>query len=211
MPRQPRLALGGYVYHVLNRANGRSTLFHTPDSYKEFERMLAEANDLFSMRILAYVLMSNHWHLLLYPRKDGDLAEFMRWLTTTHAARFRLRTGTVGNGHVYQGRYKSFLVDTDIHLLSVLKYIERNPVRAGMVRTAEGWRWGSAYRRIHGTRKEQSILAGSPTPLPRNYQRWINDPESIEELEEIRESVAKGKPYGDKRLSVRQPMDNSIV
>lgn len=199
MPRQPRFALGGYVYHVLNRANGRNVLFRTEDDYKAFEQLLTEANELFSMRILAYALMSNHWHFLLYPREDNDLTECMRWLTTTHATRFRSQTRTIGYGHVYQGRFKSFLVDTDAHLLSVLKYIERNPVRAKIVRTVEEWRWGSGYRRIHGTKQEQSILAKLPIQFPKDYPSWVNEPESIDELEEIRACVAKGKPYGDKQ------------
>ena len=188
--------MGGYVYHVLNRANGKQRIFHTPEAYAEFERLLYEANEQFAMRILAYVLMPNHWHLLLHPRQDDDMPDFMRWLTTTHAAKFRNKTNTVGEGHLYQGRYKSFLVDTDSYLLTALKYIERNPVRAKLSVLPEKWRWGSAYRRVHGTKKERALLAVSPTPLPYRYRAWIHEAEQLGELDEIRRSVNKGTPFG---------------
>ncbi|OGZ06942.1 MAG: hypothetical protein A3C13_00800 [Candidatus Lloydbacteria bacterium RIFCSPHIGHO2_02_FULL_50_11] len=203
MPRQPRIALGGYVYHVLNRANGRARIFHTPEAYREFEQLLCEANEQFHMRILAYTLMPNHWHLLLYPREDTDMPDFVRWLSTTHAAKFRNKTKTVGEGHLYQGRYKSFVMDTDTHLLTVLKYIERNPVRAKLVVHPEDWEWGSAYRRICGTKKAQALLAVSPTPLPHHYRAWINGAEKSEELDELRKSVNKGIPFGAEEFLYR--------
>lgn len=139
--------------------------------------------------------MPNHWHLLLHPRVDGDLSKCMRWLGTSHTRRYHAQTQTVGHGHLYQGRYKSFLVQEDFHLLTVLKYIERNPVRAKLSKAAEDWRWGSAHRRLHGAGKEKSLLAEFPTILPRDYRLWINEPEPLEELAEIRHSIAKGVPY----------------
>jgi putative transposase len=196
MPRQLRNALGDHVYHVLNRANGKAQIFHTPEDYREFEHLLVEANERFTMRILAYTIMPNHWHLLLYPREDRDMPEFMHWLSTTHAALFRNKTQTLGHGHLYQGRYKSFIVDTDAYLLTVLKYIERNPVRAKLSKSPEEWRWGSAYRRINGKKKEKAFLADSPTPLPHRYREWINDDEKAEDITDIRTSVNRGVPFG---------------
>jgi putative transposase len=203
MPRQPRIALGGYVYHVLNRANGRARIFQTPEAYREFEQLLCEANEQFHMRILAYTLMPNHWHLLLYPREDTDMPDFMRWLSTTHAAKFRNKTKTVGEGHLYQGRYKSFVTDTDTHLLTVLKYIERNPVRAKLVTHPEDWEWGSAHRRMRGTPKTRALLAAPPTPLPHQYRAWVNDAEKSEELDALHKSVNKGTPFGAEEFLCR--------
>lgn len=195
--------MGGYVYHVLNRANGRARMFDTEEAYTEFEQLLCDANEQFHMRILSYVLMPNHWHLLLYPRQDQDMPDFMRWLTTTHATKFRNKTQTVGEGHLYQSRYKSFLVDTDTYFLTVLKYIERNPVRAKLVMLPEEWRWGSAYRRICGTKKARALLAASPTPLPHRYREWVNEAEKSEELDEIRKSVQTGSPFGTEEFLTR--------
>ncbi len=196
MARAARVDVGGLVYHVINRANGRLKIFTEDFYYKDFEYLLNEARELYSTQILAYVLMPNHWHLLLHPRQDGDLSAFMGWLSTTHTRRYHSQTKTIGSGHLYQGRYKSFLVEDDVHLLSVLKYIERNPVRAKLTKTPEAWRWGSAYRRLRGNRKEKTMLGESPTPLPRNYQSWLHYAEPAEELEMIRKSVLRGTPYG---------------
>jgi len=196
MARQPRIDIGDEVYHVINRANGRFTIFEQDWMYQDFEYLLNEMREKCDMRILAYVIMPNHWHILLYPQKDGDMGKALQWLGTTHTRRYHTQTETIGHGHLYQGRYKSFIVEDDVHLLTVLKYIERNPVRARLAKQAEAWRWSSAYRRINGTTKEKKLLAELPLELPRNYRTWINTPDSLEELADIRESIRKGIPYG---------------
>ena len=113
MPRPRRAAEGGLVYHVLNRANARQTIFESDEDYAAFERVLAQAVVRWDMRLLAYCLMPNHFHLLVWPRDDGDLSQFMRWLTVTHTQRWHPHHGTAGSGHVYQGRFKSFPVESD--------------------------------------------------------------------------------------------------
>ncbi len=200
MARTPRIDLGDYVYHVINRSNGRAKIFHTDTDYEDFEYLLNEIKEDFEMRILAYVIMPNHWHLLLYPKKDGDLSKALQWLGTSHARRHHTRKGTIGGGHLYQGRYKSFLVQNDSHLLTVLKYIERNPVRAQLSEKAAVWRWGSAFRRIKGGAKQKALLGNSPVDLPSNYRSWIDEPEPAEELKDIRHSINKAVPYGDARF-----------
>ena len=175
-------------------------MFHSDDEYRDFEYLLNETRETFDMRILAYVIMPNHWHLLLYPKKDGDVGRSLHWLTTSHVRRHHTRKGTIGHGHLYQGTYKSFLVKDDRHLLTVLKYIERNPARAKLVKKAEEWRWGSAHRRLRGTEKERQLLAESPVSLPRDYRVWINDPELSEDLDDIRKAIATSSAYGNARL-----------
>ena len=130
MPRQARKALGGVVYHVLNRANGRLRLFKKEEDFLAFEHVLQLAHERVPIRILDWCLMSNHWHFVLYPKRDGELTAFMRWLTLTHAQRWKHAHAAVGHGHLYQGRFKSFPIEQDEHLLSVLRYVERNPLRA---------------------------------------------------------------------------------
>lgn len=195
MARGPRIAVGDHVYHVLNRSNGKVRIFHSDEDYRDFEYLLNEIRETFDMRILAYILMPNHWHLLLFPRQDDDLGKSMHWLTTSHVRRHHTRKGTIGHGHLYQGTYKSFLVETDTHFLTVLKYIERNAVRAKLSKTADSWRWGSGHRRIHGDMRSQKLLADLPVALPRNYRDWINDPEPAELLKDVRESIRTGASY----------------
>jgi len=129
MARPQRITLGGYVYHVLNRANGRLRLFRKAADFLAFERILGEATERIGMRLCGYGLMSTHWYPLLWPPADGDRPDFMYWLTMTHTQRYHVAHRTVGMGHLYQGRYKSFPVKDDSYYLTALRYIEANPVR----------------------------------------------------------------------------------
>jgi putative transposase len=90
--------------------------------------------------------MPNHWHLLLWPRRDGELSEILRWITVTHTQRWHAHHRTAGTGPVYQGRFKSFPVQTDAHFLTVARYVERNALRAKLVPRAEDWQWSSIWR-----------------------------------------------------------------
>ena len=131
------------MYHAFNRANGRLRIFRKDDDFRAFERILAEGAEAFSMRISGYCIMANHWHLLLWPREYRDLSQFMRWISQTHTQRYHASHGTVGIGHLYQGRFKSFPVQGDSHYLTVLRYIETNPTRAGIVQDPGEWPWSS--------------------------------------------------------------------
>jgi putative transposase len=129
MPRPLRAAVGGLIYHVLNRANARMTIFETDGDYQAFEDLLHAARQRTGTRLLAYCLMPNHWHLVLWPRADGELSEFAGWLTLTHTTRWHAHRGTIGTGHLYQGRFKSFPIQNDEHLYTVCRYVERNALR----------------------------------------------------------------------------------
>jgi putative transposase len=116
--RPLRLSLGGYVYHVLHRGNGRTTLFYKDGDYDAFEHIVAQALDhVPGMRLLSYRLMPNHWHMVLRPRADGELSDFGHWLTLTHTQRWHAHYHNVGAGHLYQERFRSFPVATDEHFL----------------------------------------------------------------------------------------------
>jgi putative transposase len=143
MGRPQRAADGGLVYHVLNRANGRRTIFAKDEDYEAFEQALQQAVERTGTRLLAYCVMPNHWHLVVWPRDDGELSRFVGWLTLTHTQRWHAHRGTTGSGHLYQGRFKSFPVQDDEHFLVVCRYVERNPLRAKLVKDASAWRWGS--------------------------------------------------------------------
>lgn len=194
MPRTARVAVGGVIYHVINRANAKRQIFHSNKEFQHFESLLLEAVELIDMRILAYCIMPNHWHLILYPKNNGDLSEFMRWLTTTHARQTRVATKSVGFGHLYQGSYKSFIIEKDKHLIDVIRYVEQNPLRANLVKRAEEWPWSSLFRRRRGSKEDKKILATLPTTLPSNYLESVNT--LLTNLKELRHSVVKGKPYG---------------
>jgi putative transposase len=158
MGRPKRAAKGGLIYHVLNRANARMMIFDKDEDFEAFERTLIEAIAKFNMRLLSYCLMGNHWHLVVWPRKDEDLSRFTGWLTLTHTQRWHAHQGTTGSGHVYQGRFKSFPVQDDEHFYTVCRYVERNALRAGLVKSADEWRWSSLHIWKHGTAEQKAQL-----------------------------------------------------
>ena len=138
MPRRARSIQGGYAYHVLNRSNARAPLFLKEEDYAAFERIMEEAFGRVPLRILGYCVMPNHWHLVVWPEdaQDQQVSEFFRWLTVTHAQRWHAHYHSSGSGHLYQGRFKSFPIESDEHLYTVLRYVERNPLRHSLVERA---------------------------------------------------------------------------
>jgi len=196
MPRTARHAPGGMLFHVLNRGVGRMRLFLKDADFEAFERILAKTLETRPMRIAAYCLMPNHWHFVLWPKQDGDLAAFMQKLTITHARNWQENRRRVGYGHLYQGRYKSFPIQGDDHFYQVVRYVERNPLRAGLVDRAEQWRWSSLWRRTRGTVPDQAILNEWPLPRPARWLAHVNRPQSEAELQGIHRSVQRGQPFG---------------
>ena len=198
MPRAARVAPGGMVFHVLNRGNGRREIFDDPRDYEAFLRVMKETQERVSMRILAYCLLPNHWHFLLWPVNDGDLGAFMQRLTTTHVRRWHLHRHSVGRGHLYQGTYKSFPVQDDDHFYTVARYVERNGLRAKLARRAEGWPW-SSLAQLAGKQgvDDPPELSAWPVVRPKNWLEWVNRPQTKGELEALRLSVSRGQPFGD--------------
>ena len=176
MGRPLRAAAGGYIYHVLNRANARMTIFEHEGDFEAFEQILLEAVERTEMRLLAYSVMPNHWHLVVWPRKDGELSQFVGWLTLTHTQRWHAHRHSTGSGHVYQGRFKSFPVADDAHFLTLARYVERNALRAGLVRRAEQWRWSSLYRWLRGTPEDRTLLSTWPLPRRPDSVKHVNRP-----------------------------------
>jgi putative transposase len=196
MPRNPRVAPGGFVYHALNRGVARLPLFEKDGDYEAFERVLAQALTAHPTRVLAYCLLPNHWHFVLWPSADGELTEFLRWLTHTHTQRWHAHYHTAGTGHLYQGRFRAFPVQEDEHLYTVLRYVERNALRAGLVQRAEAWRWCSLWRRQTGAEAPRTLLHPWPVPLPQDWVERVNRPETAAELDAVRSSVVRGRPLG---------------
>jgi putative transposase len=197
MPRSSRVTPGGMVFHVLNRGVGRMRLFHKDADFQAFENIIEEVLVVQPMRICSYCVMPNHWHLVLWPEHDGDLPAFMQRLTVTHVTRWQRHRQQVGYGHVYQGRFKSFPIASDEHFYHVARYVERNALRANLVDQAELWRWSSLWRRESGTAQQRRLLCTWPLPCPRDWVKLVNRPQSDAELEAIRRSVNRGRPYGE--------------
>ena len=197
MPRSPRADEAGGLYHALNRGNLRADIFKKEADFAAFEKILAEALEIHEVELYAYQLMSNHYHLVLRPLVDGEMSRFMGWVGGTHTMRYHAHYHTSGQGHVYQQRYKSFPIQDDHHFFVVCRYVERNALRAGLVRKAEDWRWGSLWRWMQNSEPDPPLL--SPWPVPR-LPRWVtrvNEPLTKQELESVQLSAQRGKPFGD--------------
>ncbi len=204
MPRAARIAPGGMVFHVLNRGNDRREIFENGDDYEAFLRVVRDTQEQIAMRILAYCVMPNHWHLLLWPAAEGDLGAFLQRLTTTHVRRWHLHRHSVGRGHLYQGTYKSFPVQDDEHFYTVARYVERNALRANLAKQAERWRWGSLAQRL-GLQNtiEPPELSSWPLVYPTDWPALVNAPQTERELEALRLSVRRGRPFGADKWQTR--------
>ncbi len=199
-------------YHVLNRGNGRTDLFHKPADFDAFVKVLAEGLDRYAVDLFAWCLMSNHWHLVLRPRKSEALGRFMGWVGVTHVRRHHSHYHSVGGGHLYQGRFKSFPVEDDRHFLTVCRYVEANPLRAKIVKAAEIWTWSSLSDRVSGGRRLST--AKWPVDRPAGWTALVNQPIKPTELQALQTSVTRDRPFGSpdwvSRTAKRLGMEYSI-
>ncbi len=202
MPRRKRITSSQYVYHVVNRGAKRARLFDNPADYLGFEQLLMNARTRFDVRILAYTLMPNHWHLLLWPRTDAGLARFVHWVSTMHAIAWNKANRTKGYGAVYQSRFKSIPIERGPHLFSAWRYVERNALRAQLVAKAEDWRWSSLWRRMQD---RDEFLDEGPVQLPENWLELVNLSQTEAEVEDLRRALQKEQPYGSQNW-LRRPV-----
>ena len=196
MPRTARAIESGGIYHVLNRGNARVDLFHKPADFDAFEAILAEGLERYRVELLAWCLMTNHWHLVLKPGTDDALGRFMGWVGVTHVRRHHSHYNTAGGGHLYQGRFKSFPVQDDGHFLTLCRYVEGNPLRAKMVKRAELWQWSSLARRGRDAKLTPSQW---PVDRPRSWTSLVNAGVDTDSAEQIRKSITRERPFGDEK------------
>jgi len=193
MPRTARFIIPDCCYHVLNRGNKKAQVFHEAADYDQFLALLYRAQERLRVPILSACLMPNHLHLVVRPAGADDLAQWAQWVFTTHVRWYHAKYGT--NGRLWQGRFKAFLIQQDHHLLTVMRYVERNALRAKLVERAEDWRWGSLAWR--SSRHAPVSLAPSPVPLPSYWRHLVNEPQTAAEIAEIRTCVNRQRPFGE--------------
>jgi putative transposase len=194
MPRTARAALGGVVYHVLNRGNGRMGIFRKPGDYQAFLALLVDGKQHADVEVFGFCLMPNHWHLVLRPRRDRDLAGYLSWVSNTHVKRYRAHYPRT-SGHLYQGRYKSFPVEEDSYLLSLLRYVESNPIRCRLklADRAQDWQWSSLGC---DAKLSAELLSDWPLDRPRNWTALANQVMAASEQQRVKASFDRGRPLG---------------
>jgi putative transposase len=193
MPRGPRAIHAGGCYHVINRGNNRATVFHRPADFNAFVTLIRRAQKRRRLEIFAACLMPNHFHLVVRPSGREDVGRWMHWLLTTHAHLYNLANGSIGR--VWQGRYKAFPIEKSDHLLTVMRYVERNAVRAGLVDRARDWVWGSAAWR-RGPVVLSKLIKDPPVTLPESWDDFVDAPQTPEEVEALRVCLNAQRPYG---------------
>jgi putative transposase len=184
-------------YHVFNRSNNRMKLFKKDADFQTFYGVLFQAHERFGLAILGWCVMEDHWHFVVKPKKEGDLSRFFGYIGVTHAARWHSDHNSIGSGHIYQGRFKSFMIQENQHLLSVLRFVESNPLRTKDVRKAEKYPWSSLHACLQGPAELKAILADWPVDRPRNWVAQVNQPQSKPELDLITLSLKRSRPLGD--------------
>ena len=199
MPRPKRICPAGEVFHVLNRAVARLTIFEKTEDYDGFVEVVERTWREIPLPIFAMTVMPNHWHFVVRPETDQQLSDFFRRLTLTHTMRWHAHYRTGGMGHLYQGRFKSFPVQSDEHLLAVMRYVERNPLRAGLVDKVEAWQWSSAWARRRPQDEHPWLATIDDPPLPRQWRANVNKPQTEAEVSSIRRCIVRGSPFGDDR------------
>jgi putative transposase len=195
MPRTARCIVANHCYHILNRGNQKARVFHEPADYDQFLALIHLAQDRVHLPILAACLMPNHFHFVVQPREDADVSRWTRWLFTTHVRWQHAKYGTTGR--IWQGRFKAFVCQADCHLLTVMRYVERNALRANLVERAEDWRWGSLAWRRAAT--PPVAISESPVMLPSYWRHVVNEPQTDVELAAIRNCVNRQCPFGEAR------------
>jgi putative transposase len=192
MSRAGRGLVDGFIYHVINRGNNRQEIFQKDEDYRAFIGLMKEGGGLYPVDILAYCIMPNHFHMVLRPMKGEELSKWMHWLTTNHVRGYHQHYGT--SGHLWHGRFKNFIVQEDAHLLTVVRYVEANPVRTGLVASARDWEW-SSHRENAGS-KSRVVTSQISIQLPKFWERHVNTPLTEVDLGALRQSVNRQTPYG---------------
>ncbi len=199
MPRPRRITAPGLTFHVVNRGNDKRQLFFQNADYERFLGLLEQGKERTPIKVYGVCVMPNHFHAMLRPEIAGALSAYLQWVTGSYACDLRLNTQTRGHGHVFQQRFWSRSIVDDMHFLTVLRYVEANALKAGLVRRAEDWKWGSLHWRCDGG----SPLLDEPLiVLPDDWVSLVNVPLTSAELQEARAIAKRGrpaKPPGDRK------------
>ena len=205
MARLPRLFVPGCSHHVIQRGNNRTACFFDPRDYAFYLSELHSSAEQFGVSIHAYVLMTNHVHLLVTPDTSLSCGKMMQSLGRKYVR--YINTTYQRSGTLWEGRFKSTLVDSDTYCLVVSRYIELNPVRAGMVHTPRGYTWSSYHAHAHGKsirlltpHPVYLALGGTPEARQENYRELFAREIGRVALEEIRECTNKSWALGSEKF-----------
>lgn len=192
MPRPPRIIPDGVPQHIVNRGNLRATIFRQSEDFLGFLAALANAGDRTLVRLVAFCLMPNHWHLVLWPVSGAEISAYLQIVMNAHIRDLQARHGISGTGHVYQGRFKNSAILTERNFINVCRYVEANALTAGLVQRAEDWSWSSLV--ADGPAENLNILTPWPFRRPANWIEEVNRPQSSAIRREIQRQLRRRSP-----------------
>lgn len=192
MPRKRRFAPIDYPHHVINRGNDRRVIFRDAADYERFLGLLIQGKERYRVLVFGLCLMPNHFHALIQPFEEGALSAYLQWVLGCYACDLRAKTGTIGYGHVFQRRFWNAGIKDTRHFLTVLRYIEANPSRAGLVSAAEFWPWSSLA--LRDSVKGAALLDPLPLDLPGQWTSIVNTPQATTEIKTLRRPLRRGRP-----------------
>jgi putative transposase len=197
MPKRRRFVPPNSIHHIVNRGNDKKIIFPEPIDYGSFLTLLREARERYPVKLYAYCLMPNHFHLVVQAEGLKALSAYMHFVQRSHACDLRACDRSRGHGHIFQRRYWNKLVEGDGYFLTVIKYVEANPVRAGLVDWAADWEWSSLWDRVTGQR---DLLQPSGLWLPDGWPTIVTVPLQVADLERIRRPKKRGRPIPEDDL-----------
>ena len=203
MPRRNRLDKAGLIYHVFNRGFEGKKIFRKAKDFEVFIQRLGEGLERYPVEMYAYCLMPTHWHLVLRPKKDRQMGDFMRFVAATHAQRYLVTHKTEDEGKLYQSRFKSFIVQDNEYFLDVCRFVESNGLRAKKSKKAEDYKYGSLYRSVQKPKLEPQFLAPWPVKKPPRWTAKVNAKFDPDQLAELQTCVKRDRPYGDPKWRKR--------
>ncbi len=196
MPRRARSTQRASYFHVINRSVRRLVLFTQPADYRAFLAILAQALEQHPIRLIAYCVMPNHWHLVVGPTDTPTLSRCLHWVTATHAIRLNQHRRTVGHGPVYQGRFNSVEIPAVGDLVRVCRYVERNALQARLVRRAQDWPWASLSERLQPA--QDLPMVNAPFLGTRAWADYVNAPRPGDDaVEALLEPVDPLRDFAD--------------
>ena len=208
MPRKPRMYMGGMPCHVIQRGNNRDACFYSKSDYQFYLNHLGKACHRYGVKLHAYVLMTNHTHILITPDDESGISRVMQSLGRCYVQYINKTHGRTGT--LWEGRHKSSLIDCDNYLLACHRYIELNPVRAGMVNRPEEYCWSSFRSNAYGdinkwlTPHDLYLALGESTNLRLERYRSLFDSKLDKTVvEEIRRAAGFSMPLGGSLFQLR--------
>jgi putative transposase len=207
MARTARLIVPNQPHHIIQRGNNRQQIFRDDDDFRKFSGWLLDAARLFKVAVHAYVLMDNHIHLLASPSDEIGLARMMQWIGRHYVLYFNRKHGRTGT--LWEGRYKTSVIDSDNYFLACCRYIEMNPVRAGLTADPAAYPW-SSYAHHAGVKPDPLIndhplywaLGNTPFAREAVFKALAAQALTTEEIEFMDRALLKGKPLGSDEFQI---------